>query len=468
MVLVSLFSLACGYSPWLSDVAMSLGRRPTPRSPASSGSSSAPIPTARARGSTGWCFDTAIGQALGAGAGRRAIEPVVPGRAPDGKNTSTRSTRAPGPGKGGGVTAFALDAKTGALTKLNQESTVGDGPCHLVVDADGQERARRQLRRRQRGRAADRARRQARPASDFVQHKGKVFDPKRQGAPHAHSINLDKANRFAVVADLGLDRVFVYKFDPANGKLTPNDPPSTKVKNRSGPRHFAFHPDGKHAYVINEIDCTVTAFDYDPDHGTLTAIQTIPTMPVAVEPRHSTAEVVVHPSGKFLYGSNRGHDSLAVYAIEPGTGRLKLVEIRADPGQDPAQLRHRPDRLVPAGREHGLRHDRGLQGRPRDGSARADRADRRGAGGLLREVRADHGLKRCSPLVFRSQPIAGSVPALSRIRDSAIIDDTRWRTGGRRAGGDRDSVGRKNKENAHGDSLSTASDSRNRLPDRGR
>ena len=173
------------------------------------------------------------------------------------------------------------------------------------------------------------------PASDFIQHKGKVFDPRRQGAPHAHSINLDKANRFAVVADLGLDRVFVYKFDPIDGKLTPNDPPATKVKDRSGPRHFAFHPDGKHAYVINEINCTVTAFDYDPDRGTLTEIQTIPTMPVAVEPRHSTAEVVVHPSGKFLYGSNRGHDSLAVYAIEPGTGRLKLVEYEPTGGKTP-------------------------------------------------------------------------------------------------------------------------------------
>ena len=255
---------------------------------------------------------------------------------------STRRTKylyavneASGPGKGGGVTSFALDPKTGELTRLNQQSTVGDGPCHLVVDATGKNvlvanyggGSVAVLPIGPDGKLG--------PASDFIQHKGKVFDPKRQGSPHAHSINLDKANRFAVVADLGLDRVFVYKFDPIHGKLTPNDPPSTKVKDRSGPRHFAFHPDGKHAYVINEIDCTVTAFDYDADRGTLTAIQTIPTMPVAVEPRHSTAEVVVHPSGKFLYGSNRGHDSLAVYAIEPGTGRLKLVEYEPTRGKTP-------------------------------------------------------------------------------------------------------------------------------------
>jgi 6-phosphogluconolactonase len=242
---------------------------------------------------------------------------------------------APGPRKGGGVTSFALDPKTGELTQLNQESTIGDGPCHLVVDAAGKNvlvanyggGSVAVLPIGPDGKLG--------PASDFVQHKGKVFDRKRQGAPHAHSINLDKANHFAVVADLGLDRVYVYRFDPVHGKLTPNDPPSTKVKDRSGPRHFAFHPDGKHAYVINEIDCTVSAFDYDADHGTLTAVQSIPTMPVAVEPRHSTAEVVVHPSGKFLYGSNRGHDSLAVYGIEPETGRLKLVEYESTQGKTP-------------------------------------------------------------------------------------------------------------------------------------
>jgi 6-phosphogluconolactonase len=235
----------------------------------------------------------------------------------------------------GSVTAFALDAKSGELTKLNQQSTIGDGPCHLVVDATGKNvlvanyggGSVAVLPIGPDGKLA--------PSSDFIQHKGTVFDPRRQGKPHAHSVNLDKANRFAAVADLGLDRIFFYKFDPIQGKLAPNDPPAAKVKDRSGPRHFAFHPDGKHAYVINEINCTVTAFDYDPDHGTLTEIQTIPTMPVAVGRGHSTAEVVVHPSGKFLYGSNRGHDTLAVYTIDPGTGRLTNVEYKPTGGKTP-------------------------------------------------------------------------------------------------------------------------------------
>jgi 6-phosphogluconolactonase len=245
-------------------------------------------------------------------------------------NDSSKSERS-----SGAVTSFALDPKSGELTRISQQPSVGMGPCHLVVDAAGknvlvanyEDGSVAVLPIGPDGKLG--------PASEFIRHAGKAFDPERQGGPHAHSINLDKDNRFAVVADLGLDRVFVYKFDPIRGKLTPNDPPAAKVKDRAGPRHFAFHPDGKHAYVINEIDCTVTAFDYDPDRGTLTEIQTVPTMPIPVEPRHSTAEVVVHPSGKFLYGSNRGHDSLAAFAIEPGTGRLKLVEYQPTGGKTP-------------------------------------------------------------------------------------------------------------------------------------
>jgi 6-phosphogluconolactonase len=156
------------------------------------------------------------------------------------------------------------------------------------------------------------------PMSSFVQHKGSSVDPRRQSAPHAHSINLDRDNRFAFVADLGLDQVLVYRYD---GKLTPNDPPFAKVAPGSGPRHFAFHPNGKYAYVINEITKTVTAFRYDAAAGRLTEEQTISTVPDGVQ-GGSTAEVVVHPSGKFLYGSNRGHNSIAVFRIDETTGRL--------------------------------------------------------------------------------------------------------------------------------------------------
>jgi 6-phosphogluconolactonase len=166
-----------------------------------------------------------------------------------------------------------------------------------------------------------------REASSFVQHSGTVADPKRQGGPHAHSINPSPDNGYVVAADLGLDKLLVYRFDPAAGTITPNDPPYTEVAPRSGPRHFTFHPNGKYAYAINEISCTVTAFKYDAKMGVLKEFQTTSTLPkgVAVTSNLSTAEVLVHPSGKFLYGSNRGHNTIAVFSIGP-QGTLTLLE----------------------------------------------------------------------------------------------------------------------------------------------
>ncbi len=225
--------------------------------------------------------------------------------------------------KTGAVTAFAIDPATGALTQLNQQSSEGSGPCHLVVDEAGKNvlvanyggGSIAALPIQEDGRLS--------PASSAIQHKG-PGKTERQKGPHAHSINLDAKNRFAFAADLGLDQVLVYKFDYNQGKLTPNDPPAAELSARSGPRHFAFHPSGKNAYVINEMKNTVTAFSYDADKGVLKEIQTISTLPEDFKGQSHTAEVQVHPSGKFLYGSNRGHDSLAIFAIEDD-GKLKAV-----------------------------------------------------------------------------------------------------------------------------------------------
>jgi 6-phosphogluconolactonase len=238
-------------------------------------------------------------------------------------------------GKGGGVSALSIDPKSGELTLLNQQSSIGGGPCHLVVDKLGKNVLAANygggsvcvLPIGEDGRLAK--------ASSFVQHKGSSVDPKRQEAPHAHSINLDAANRFAFAADLGLDKVLVYRFDAQQGKLTPNDPPAARVKPGSGPRHFAFHPAGRHAYVINEMSCTVTAFDYNADKGVLEPIQTIATLPRPVERGDSTAEVQVHPSGKFLYGSNRGHNSIAIFAIAPDSGKLTALGHQSTEGKMP-------------------------------------------------------------------------------------------------------------------------------------
>ncbi len=229
--------------------------------------------------------------------------------------------------KGGAVNAFAIDAATGDLKLLNQQSSVGAGPCHIVVDRTGKNALVANYGGGSAAALPIHADGKLGEASSFVQHKGSSVNPGNQSAPHAHSINVDAANRFVCVADLGLDKVLVYRLDPDKGTITANDPPAASVEAGSGPRHFAFHPNGKNAYVINEIKLTVTAFQYDAEKGVLTPQQTITTLPDGVTDRKgmSTAEVQVHPSGKFLYGSNRGHHSIAIFSIDPTTGKLTVV-----------------------------------------------------------------------------------------------------------------------------------------------
>jgi 6-phosphogluconolactonase len=243
----------------------------------------------------------------------------------------------------GAVTAFTLDPATGKLTALNHQSSTSAGPCHVVVDRQGKNAlvanyggaTAAVLPIGNDGKLA--------PASSTVRHAGKSVDPGRQEGPHPHSINLDAANHFAFVADLGLDKVVIYRFDPAKGTLTANDPPSVAVPPGSGPRHFAFHPNGQFAYVINEMKSTVTAFTYDAQRGTLKPIATVSTLPEGFAGENTTAEVRVHPSGKFLYGSNRGHDSIAIFTIDPTTGGLWPVGHQSTGGKTPRNFGIDPD-----------------------------------------------------------------------------------------------------------------------------
>jgi 6-phosphogluconolactonase len=232
--------------------------------------------------------------------------------------------------KSGGVSAFAIDPATGDLRSLNQQPSGGAGPCHLVVDRAGKHvlvanygsGSVSVLLIESDGRLGK--------ATAFMQHHGSGPNPQRQQGPHAHCIDLDAANRFAVVADLGLDKVFVYRFDPTKGTLTANDPPWVSVAPGAGPRHFAFHPNGKNGYVINEIASTITAFRYDGQRGVLQSLQTVSTLPKEFHGNNSTAEIQVHPSGKFLYGSNRGHNSIAIFTSDPASGRLGYVGEQSD------------------------------------------------------------------------------------------------------------------------------------------
>jgi 6-phosphogluconolactonase len=228
--------------------------------------------------------------------------------------------------KAGSVSAFGLDAKTGELKAINRESTVGDGPCHLIVDRSGKNVLVANygggsvcvLPIKEDGRVA--------AATTFIQHKGSGGDPARQEAAHAHSMNVDAANKFVVAADLGLDKLFVYKFDAEAGTLKPNDPAFVEIGPGTGPRHFAFHPTEPYAYVINELKSTVTAMTYDAEKGVLKPFQSISTLPKGgFKGDTSTAEVQVHPSGKFLYGSNRGQNSIVAYSIDPKTGKLTYI-----------------------------------------------------------------------------------------------------------------------------------------------
>jgi 6-phosphogluconolactonase len=236
--------------------------------------------------------------------------------------------------RGGGVSAFSIDPASGTLSPLNQQSSVGEGPCHLVVDRQGKNVLVANYGSGSVACLPIEADGRVQRSSSFIQHRGSGAT-RRQTSPHAHSINLDAAGRFAVVADLGLDKVLIYAFDAAQGKLAPNEPAFAKIAPGSGPRHFAFHPDGRFGYVISELANTVTAFAYDADKGALTEIQTISTLPADFQGQSYTAEVQVHPSGKFLYGSNRRHDSIAIFTIDPSTGKLTVVGFEPTQGKNP-------------------------------------------------------------------------------------------------------------------------------------
>jgi 6-phosphogluconolactonase len=219
--------------------------------------------------------------------------------------------------KSGSVSSFSIDRKTGKLTLLNIVPSGDPIPAHLIVDHTGKyllvanygigsEAAFPILADGSLGKA-----------TSFLPLTGHSVDPKRQRGPHAHSIYVSPDNRFAVSPDLGTDQVNVFRFDAGTGTLTPNEPPFASVPAGSGPRHFAFHPNGKFGYAIEEMGSSLTAFSYDAARGVLTPLDTVSTLPSDFKGSSTCAEVFVHPNGKFLYGSNRGHDSITVFALDP-------------------------------------------------------------------------------------------------------------------------------------------------------
>jgi 6-phosphogluconolactonase len=298
---------------------------------------------ARSKGIYAWRFDAATGIATPLGLAAEAVNPSFLAVHPSNRYlyaTSEVGNRGGQPV--GGVEAFAIDAASGKLTPLNQVSSRGAGPAFVAVDRTGSDVLVANYSGgsiavcpiKEDGRLGE--------ATAFVQHEGSSINRMRQREPHAHSINVSPDNRFAIAADLGLDKLLIYRFDAAKGTLAPNDPPFAAVKPGSGPRHFTFHPSGRFAYAINELASTVMAFSYDAARGALSELQTVSTLPSGFLGDSTTAEVQVDAAGRFLYGSNRGHDSIAVFAIDAATGTLTPVEYVSTRGRTPRNFRIDP------------------------------------------------------------------------------------------------------------------------------
>jgi 6-phosphogluconolactonase len=228
-------------------------------------------------------------------------------------------------GTPGGISAFAVDKKSGALTFQNYIESKGRGPSYVSVDGSG----KFVLDANYGGGYVEvlslKADGSLDARTDFVQHVGSSVHP-RQNKPFAHWIRTDPSNTFALVADLGMDQVMVYKFDAKTGKLSPNEPASSKVNPASGPRHLAFHPNGKWIYGVQELSNEVLAFTWDGAKGTLTQFQAVKTLADTFKDPSTAAEIAVRADGKFLYATNRGEDTVVVYAIDAKSGELNLVQ----------------------------------------------------------------------------------------------------------------------------------------------
>ena len=254
---------------------------------------------------------------------------------PSGKYLYAVNEVSEGPGRGNGaVTALTINAD-GTLTKINHQASEGGAPCHCNVDATGTNLL---IANYGGGNVAvypiseDGS---LKPVSCNIQHEGSSVDKSRQEAPHAHSINVSSDNKFAYAADLGLDKIMIYKLDAEAHTLSPANQPTALVTPGGGPRHFSIHPSGKFAYTNNEMTMVVTGFSRNSEDGSLKAIQEISTIPAGFDGRKSTAECLVHPSGKFLYVSNRGHETITAYTIDQETGLLTYVENEPTGGKEP-------------------------------------------------------------------------------------------------------------------------------------
>lgn len=235
----------------------------------------------------------------------------------------------------GAVSAFKIMEPGGTLTDINTQPSGGNGPCHISIDPSGENLLVANYSGGSCSVLPIQSDGSLAPPSASQQHTGSSVHPDRQKKAYAHSINTDPSGRYAMVADLGIDKIMIYRFDPDTGTLTPNDPAFIRTEPGGGPRHFVFHPSGKLAFTNLEISNKVTAYSYDATQGSLTELQTISTLPGDFAGQNTTAEIVVSNEGRFLYVSNRGHDSIAIFSIDTLTGELTLQGWESTRGQAP-------------------------------------------------------------------------------------------------------------------------------------
>jgi 6-phosphogluconolactonase len=291
---------------------------------------SLPFVAGKAKGIYVYRLDLASGALTYVSEAAETINPSFLALSPQNDRLYAVNEIAGGPDAQGTINAFAIDPATKGLTYLNKQSTHGEAPCYVSVDGSGcyvlvanyvsgnvcvfpiQED----------GSLGE--------ATDVVQHQGSGPTSRQEG-PHAHSIRPAPDNRFVFALDLGIDKIMLYWLDLEQGRLVPADVPWVEVAPGSGPRHLAFRPDGRFAYAINELSSTVTVYSYDADRGALGELQTISTLPDDFVGENTCADIHIAPSGRFVYGSNRGHDSIVIFAVDAESGKLSYV------GHEPTQ-----------------------------------------------------------------------------------------------------------------------------------
>ena len=287
-----------------------------------------------AQGISAYRFDSGSGDMTPIGLVAESPNPSFLAVHPNGRRLYAVNEGDPDSPSNGSISAFEIDSATGNLTFLNKVDSMGDGPCHIAVDKTGKfvfvanygGGSVVSYRLQADGSLGDLA--------SHIEHEGSSVH-ERQQAPHAHEAYVAPDNAYLFVLDLGMDKVMAYRINAETGELTANDPPFADMVPGAGPRHMEIAPDADYAYVLGEIDLTITTFAYDVAAGSFERLQVVSTLPAGSDAVGSTAEIEVSSDGRFVYGSNRGHDSIAVFAVDEADGTLTLVEHEPTQGGPP-------------------------------------------------------------------------------------------------------------------------------------